>query len=494
IRSNLLRTYSQIDDVKRSILTSQTIFVLAWLHALLQERRTFIPQAWTKFYEFSSADVRVSRILVEGLIKDSKADWEYVRGLLQFVVYGGRIENVFDSQVLESYLVTLFESNKITGRGGQMLARANFESIDVQRFIEQSIPSEDDPSFFGLPMNIRFSWQLTEAEETVNRMRMAGNTTSVNNRSQWADACNPVLQLWKRLCQGGDLHSRQLPAVKEADDPLLEMMSLEYVHAVKLVQKIHAILTLVSKAIRGTITPDRSTIDVIKSLLLHQTPDVWQDLWSGPRDPAEYLTTIIYKVRKTLKCCEKSKILTPEVVEREERDSLIEIIINFKKLAKSVHELATQPDQHDIRRKPVDFSKLFRPGRLLNALRQVTARTSGCTMDELSLSSAWDSSLLAGSISIRVEVGTTSKGILLQGALFDGQLRDTATSSPPVSNAPQLTLGWMKIGTPSPYKNSECVAVPMYTDSTRSELIATISMPCTGIHKWNIAAVALFLK
>ncbi|WKX91874.1 hypothetical protein Q1695_010144 [Nippostrongylus brasiliensis] len=453
IRSNLLRTYSQIDDVKRSILTSQTIFVLAWLHALLQERRTFIPQAWTKFYEFSSADVRVSRILVEGLIKDSKADWEYVRGLLQFVVYGGRIENVFDSQVLESYLVTLFDSNRITGRGGQMLTRG-IELIavdnvkDVQRFIESSIPSEDDPSFFGLPMNIRFSWQLTEAEETVNRMRMAGNTTSVNNRSQWADACNPVLQLWKRLCQGGDLHSRQLPAVKEADDPLLEMMSLEYVHAV---QKIHAILTLVSKAIRGTITPDRSTIDVIKSLLLHQTPDVWQDLWSGPRDPAEYLTSIIYK-------------------------------------AKSVQELATQPDQHDIRRKPVDFSKLFRPGRLLNALRQVTARTSGCTMDELSLSSAWDSSLLAGSISIQVE------GILLQGALFDGQLRDTATSSPPVSNAPQLTLGWMKIGTPSPYKNSECVAVPMYTDSTRSELIATISMPCTGIHKWNIAAVALFLK
>ncbi|KAK6043700.1 hypothetical protein COOONC_18795 [Cooperia oncophora] len=58
IRNNLLRTYSQIDDVRRSIITNQAIFVLAWLHALLQERRTFIHRAWTKFYEFSSADVR----------------------------------------------------------------------------------------------------------------------------------------------------------------------------------------------------------------------------------------------------------------------------------------------------------------------------------------------------------------------------------------------------------------------------------------------------
>ena len=35
----------------------------------------------------------------------------------------------------------------------------------------KSIPDEDEPTLFGLPANIRFSWQLTEAEETVARMR-----------------------------------------------------------------------------------------------------------------------------------------------------------------------------------------------------------------------------------------------------------------------------------------------------------------------------------
>uniref|UniRef100_A0A1I7WK57 AAA domain-containing protein n=1 Tax=Heterorhabditis bacteriophora TaxID=37862 RepID=A0A1I7WK57_HETBA len=78
-----------IEPTRRSVLTAQSIFVLAWLHALLQERRTFIPQ-------------------------------------------------------------------------------------DFYNYVSKVIPSEDDPSFFGLPSNIRFSWQLTEAEDTIARMRISG--------------------------------------------------------------------------------------------------------------------------------------------------------------------------------------------------------------------------------------------------------------------------------------------------------------------------------
>ncbi|KAK6013629.1 hypothetical protein OSTOST_21052, partial [Ostertagia ostertagi] len=159
---------------------------------------------------------------------------------------------------------------------------------------------------------------------------------------------------------------------------------------------------------------------------------VGQDQWSGPRDPAEYLTVLIYKgtIAKTLMRNAISCHLKNEYFER---------VITMRK---SVQELVSNPDQNDFRKTPVDFSKLFRPGRLLNALRQVTA-----------------------------------KGILLQGALFDGQLRDTVVSTPPVTTAPQLTLGWTKIGSPTQYKESESVAVPLYTDVTRSEYIATVAMP-----------------
>ncbi|KAK6054419.1 hypothetical protein COOONC_08075 [Cooperia oncophora] len=103
-----------------------------------------------------------------------------------YVVYGGRIENTFDSQVLESYLLTLFNPEKVTGRTGQTLAKGvdllAVDNIkDIQQFITSSIPSEDQPYLFGLPMNIRFSWQLTEAEDTIARMRIAGDITIANS-------------------------------------------------------------------------------------------------------------------------------------------------------------------------------------------------------------------------------------------------------------------------------------------------------------------------
>ena len=52
-----------------------------------------------------------------------EADWEFVRGILKFVIYGGRIENDFDAKVLDSYLNILFSNEKINGTAGQTLVK-----------------------------------------------------------------------------------------------------------------------------------------------------------------------------------------------------------------------------------------------------------------------------------------------------------------------------------------------------------------------------------
>ncbi|PAV67535.1 hypothetical protein WR25_06694 [Diploscapter pachys] len=358
----MLRTYGQIEEAKRAALTCQSIFVLAWMHALLQERRTYIPQAWTKFYEFSNADVRVARVLIEQLTGQGGTDWEFIRGLLQFVIYGGRIESQFDSNVLVSYLNTLFNGQKITGQRGQQVA-SGIEIItadNIKEFVNhtaKSIPDEDEPALFGLPANIRFSWQLTEAEETVARMRNA----------------------------------------------------------------------------------------------LFQCPDEWSNYWTGPRESAEYLNAVIFK-------------------------------------AKSTQEILSASEKGDFLQNPVNLSMLFRPTTLLNALRQATARKMSKALDELRLVSSWDNRPQAGAV-LSMQV----KGIQLQGALFDGLLRETTSSSPPTTVAPPLALSWMPLDS-SPASSSDSVLVPLYSDSDRQSLIASVTMPCRNPDQWNIAAVALFLK
>ena len=44
---------------------AQLLFILAWFHAIVQERRTYMPQGWVKFYEFSLGDLRAGVNVVD---------------------------------------------------------------------------------------------------------------------------------------------------------------------------------------------------------------------------------------------------------------------------------------------------------------------------------------------------------------------------------------------------------------------------------------------
>ena len=75
MKRNLIRTYEAWTRemggrLGSSILRSRSLAALAWFNAIVQERRTYIPQGWTKCYEFSNADQRcgvdiLDRVLME---------------------------------------------------------------------------------------------------------------------------------------------------------------------------------------------------------------------------------------------------------------------------------------------------------------------------------------------------------------------------------------------------------------------------------------------
>eukprot|EP01105_Mastigella_eilhardi_P022238 TRINITY_DN5471_c0_g1_i1.p1 TRINITY_DN5471_c0_g1~~TRINITY_DN5471_c0_g1_i1.p1 ORF type:complete len:3987 (-),score=1077.90 TRINITY_DN5471_c0_g1_i1:1263-13184(-) len=72
LKKNLERTYESwgADFIaKGGVLRAQTLFVLAWFHAVVQERRKFIPQGWTKFYEFNEGDLRAAAEMIDKLVQ-----------------------------------------------------------------------------------------------------------------------------------------------------------------------------------------------------------------------------------------------------------------------------------------------------------------------------------------------------------------------------------------------------------------------------------------
>ncbi|CAF4464114.1 unnamed protein product, partial [Rotaria magnacalcarata] len=127
IKRNLLRTFeiwTPEEFGKGSVARSQILFILAWFHAIVQERRKYIPQGWTKFYEFSQADLRASYEIIHRLCEragrqsSGEIQWNYIHGLFDQAIYGGRVDNPTDTDVLRSYLVQYFNAAMIGGAKG----------------------------------------------------------------------------------------------------------------------------------------------------------------------------------------------------------------------------------------------------------------------------------------------------------------------------------------------------------------------------------------
>ena len=109
VKKNILRTlesWNQNWFGQGNDLRSRVIFLCAHFHAIMQERRTYIPQGWTKFYEFSQSDLQSACETVSLLVKagesmknpGSRIDWVTLIGVLEQAVYGSRVDNEFDSR------------------------------------------------------------------------------------------------------------------------------------------------------------------------------------------------------------------------------------------------------------------------------------------------------------------------------------------------------------------------------------------------------------
>jgi dynein heavy chain 2 len=98
-------------------LRAQALFALAWFHAVIQERRSYIPQGWNKFYEFSAADLRSSADVISNMCANAANNkapqWTILHGLIENAIYGGRIDDSYDNLKLQAYLSMYFNDGRL---------------------------------------------------------------------------------------------------------------------------------------------------------------------------------------------------------------------------------------------------------------------------------------------------------------------------------------------------------------------------------------------
>ncbi|KAK2952775.1 putative Cytoplasmic dynein 2 heavy chain 1 [Blattamonas nauphoetae] len=563
IKKNLARTFDSwkgdgrfergTGDSSAIVGRSRILFALAWLHGIVQERRTYIPQGWIRAYEFSSADLRSAVDIIDNQLdaavkankgKTPPIPWETLRGLLAFTVYGGRIDSPTDWRVLEAYLQkwispSLLENESFDGFAAELRKESiPLQTRTVNPYITtvQKLPEEDSPSFFSLPSNIDGTVQNLQSQEMIGSLKRlsfrGGSGTGGYDREEWRKGLMPIIMMWNVLLGGSESSQKTQKSVlslikspllqphpatlkqQGADFPPIDLYFLvESTFGTKLLEQLHRDLRDLEKLLCGEIGFDARLEKLGNTLLIDEVPAHWDALWDGGSESAsEFIrsaverTNVVYAMTSTITKA-KVKIESP-----------YHGLLYGKAKSKTIE--AGFPS---VLKNPIPLGKLFRPAMLLNALRQQTARNLGCAMDELELGSCVNATDAPKGWKEGGCVSCNVSEMRLQGGMWKNNTVCEAVSSTPSASLLDvpITLAWIPVDVsdsqvlelfiPSSFQtkatnqakkiNEMIHSFPVFLNERRERMLMHLQLPVEKMksksesveEKWILSGACLFV-
>lgn len=113
LKLNIKQSYAKISDADLDACSHESfrplMYVLAFFHAVVQDRRKFGRIGWNVAYDFNESDFKVSAQLLNLYLQKSHdkgevLPWETLRYLIGEAMYGGRVTDNYDRRVLTTYL------------------------------------------------------------------------------------------------------------------------------------------------------------------------------------------------------------------------------------------------------------------------------------------------------------------------------------------------------------------------------------------------------
>ncbi|KAH1018946.1 hypothetical protein HUJ05_006621 [Dendroctonus ponderosae] len=457
IGNNMQRIYASLGEQyenKLSRTSARIFFVFSMLHALLQERRKYIPQGWSKYYEFNHTDMQTGLNLTEDLwnVDTTRVQWQFITGLLSEAVYGGRIENVDDTNILETYLAMYFKDEILSHKWRPYGLNVNLPNSGQNKEYCQVIkgfPNKYPPSMFGLPENIDKAREKQMSSTLIQQLKRfyQKHTAKTPTAGMNFKLLHPFFILWKKVNQGHDFIRLSLPGGRKSASALESYVYEEYSKGVTLIQMIHKDFANFNKISKGLQEAEPNEVLAANSLGESQTPTAWIHFWNGPKDPTQYLTELLQKT-----------------------DHLS--IWN----SKSIEELLKQP---------VKLSMFFSPDTFLACSKQGFARFSNVPLEELVLQTSWTSSSNHALI---------LSGILIEGALLEnGVLVACKSNSESINLTPNCYLNWTE---KDKLPQDNFAKFPLYTDSSRESKITHIQVECSASlrDQYVLSGLAFYLK
>ncbi|XP_016418464.1 cytoplasmic dynein 1 heavy chain 1-like [Sinocyclocheilus rhinocerous] len=468
MKANMLRTFSSIPVArmcKSPNERARLYFLLAWFHAVIQERLRYAPLGWSKKYEFGESDLRSACDTVDTWLDDTakgrqnispdKIPWAALRTLMAQSIYGGRIDNEFDQRLLNTFLERLFTTSSFDSEFKLALKVDGHKDIKMpdgirrEEFIHwvEMLPDTQTPSWLGLPSNAEkvllttqgidmmgklLKMQMLEDEddlayETEKKQR---STSSSDTQPAWMRTLHTTARNWLQLIP--ESVSPLKRTVENIKDPLFRFFEREVKMGSRMLQDVRQDLTDVVHVCEGKKKQTNDLRTLINDLVKGILPRSW------------------------------SRYTVPAAM------TVIQWVADFSERIKQLQQIsqgAASGGAKELKNIHVNLGGLFVPEAYITATRQYVAQVNSWSLEELCLevnvTSAQGAALDACSFGIR--------GLKLQGATCANNKLSLSTSIS--TELPLTQLHWMK---QSNTEKRSMVTLPVYLNFTRSDLIFTV--------------------
>jgi len=484
IKANLLRTFNSIPAAQMMRAPSERsklYFLLAWFHAIVQERLRYKPLGWSKLYEFNESDLKVAISTLDtwldsvaqgrSNISPDKIPWRAIQTLFGECIYGGKVDNVFDHRLLKSFLRKYFTSHSFEndfalvesrlGSSNNVLIPEGIRRDEFLSWVESLDHSSHSPTWLGLPPNaervillnlgqdmirklLRLQALEDEDEVLVTISQKAGDSSADSSLVSELSGGDVRPTYMKTLAADIETWLKYLPtrlellkrSVENIKDPLFRYFEREISCASRLLNEVRRDL----RELQEICDPEKRVKqtnyyrEMIEKLVKEQIPEHW----------------IRYKVPKEMKVS----------------SWMIDFSDRLRQLA-HVLEHSTS-----LRKISVSLGKLLNPEAYITATRQYVAQTNSWSLEELELE------FIVNEKNDRpTEEGSfTILNLQLEGATTkDNRLYLTTSMA---TEIPRASLRWVRKDATN--KDSHYISLPVYLDPTRNDLLFTVEMQPEG--------------
>lgn len=187
LKQNMRQTFTKIDEAVLEECVHPAYrpltFVLAYLHAVLQERRKYGKVGWNVNYDFNESDFTISRrifgLYLEKAIENEDEDvpWNSLIYLVGDAMYGGRVSDDWDRRVLVTYAKEYMGDFIFDKQNRFYFSRVGYDykipwKADIHEYrdeVEQQ-PLVCGPAVFGLHPNAEIEYSLNSSKSLWTNM------------------------------------------------------------------------------------------------------------------------------------------------------------------------------------------------------------------------------------------------------------------------------------------------------------------------------------